>query len=202
MQSKIKSIPIHPFLPPLILGKVCNRCKYMLATNTHSFAMKNCAQQQARAPSNTDIPKWEQLPNREIVIQTHPLQSMPPHPPRGADKGPICVIKSPEPKYIIFPPKNGAQRAQRRETVSGHLGKAVSHVVDTCLQCHQSRPTVLYLPLYPALPSGTLGRSTTLPADPKDHISHPNQPRLPGKYPGPLGFLGGGVLPICIDAVR
>ena len=142
------------------------------------------------------------LPNWEVIIQIHPLKSNPPQPPWGADKGPIRVFKYAEPKYIFFLPKNGPRRAQKRKTVSGHFGNAVSHVVDTCLQCHQSRPTVLYLPLYPALPSGTLGRSTTLPADPKDHISHPNQPRLPGIYPGPLGFLGGGVLPICIDAVR
>src|SRR6266446_10160429 len=98
--------------------------------------MKNHAQQQARAPSNTDIPKWEQLPNWEIVIQTHPLQSISLHPPRGTDKGPICVIKSPEPKYIFFPPENAPRRAQKRETVSGHLENVdydVSHVVDTCL---------------------------------------------------------------------
>ena len=46
------------------------------------------------------------LPNWDIIIQTHPLQSIPPHPPWGADKGPICVIKYPEPKYIFFPPEN------------------------------------------------------------------------------------------------
>jgi hypothetical protein len=32
----------------------------------------------------------------------------------------------------------------------------------------------------PALPSGTLGISTTLPAHPKNPICHPNEPRLPG----------------------
>ena len=129
----------------------------MLATNTHSFAMKNRAQQQARAPSNTDIPKWEQLPNWEIVIQTHPLQSMPPHPPRGTDKGPICVIKSPEPKYIFSPPKNAPRRAQKRETVSGHLGNAVSHVVDTCLQVPSNLlNSVLTPPSHPAPSAGEL----------------------------------------------
>ena len=107
--------------------------------------MKNRAQQQARAPSNTDIPKWEQLPNREIVIQTHPLQSMPPHPPRHAEKGPICVIKYPEPNYIFFPPKNAPRRAQKRETVSGHLGNAdydVPTLFTFVYKCHQTRPTV------------------------------------------------------------
>ena len=130
------SDPIHPFLPSLIPGKNWNSCKYMLATNRLIFFHKNRAQQQARAPSNSYIPKWEYLPNWDIVIQTHLLQSTPPQPLWGADKGPKCVIKSPEPKYIYFAPQNAPRRAQKRETVSGHLGNFdydVSHVVDTCL---------------------------------------------------------------------
>ena len=82
------------------------------------------------------IPKWEYLPNWDVVIQTHPLQSTPLHLPWGADEGPIYVINYPEPKYNFFPPKNAARRTQKRETVSGHLGNSdyeVSHVVDTCL---------------------------------------------------------------------
>ena len=158
--------------------------------------MENRAQQQARAQSNPYIPKWEYLPNWDNVIQTHPLQSIPPHPPWSAHKGPIYVIKSPEPKYIFFPPENARQRAQRRETVSGHLGNAVSHVVDTCLQCHQSRPTVLHLSTYPALPSGTLGRSTTLPAHPRDPITNPGVPRHHGRTLFGLFFLAGGPVPV------
>jgi len=127
------SHPIQPFLPPQISRKHCNKYKYILATNRLFFAMENRAQQQAPAQSNSYIPKWEYLPNWDCVIQTHPLQSIPPHPPWGADKGPICVIKYPEPKYIFFPPENAPRCAQKRETVSGHLGNAVSHVVDTCL---------------------------------------------------------------------
>src|SRR6267378_4470444 len=110
-----------------------------------AIAMENCAQQQARAPSKSDIPKWEQLPNWEIVIQTHLLQSMPPHLPRGTDKGPIYVIKSAEPKYIFCPPKNAPRRAQKCETVSGHLGNAdydVPTLFTLVYKCHQTRPTV------------------------------------------------------------
>ena len=132
----MSSSTIHPLLPPWIAGKHWNRCKYMLATNSHFFSMKNHAQQQAQAWRNMHIPKWEYLPNWDIVIQTHLRQSMPLQPPLGADKGPICVIKSPEPKYIFFPPENAPQRAQKRKTVTGHLGNVdydVSHVVDTCL---------------------------------------------------------------------
>src|SRR6267143_4621846 len=107
--------------------------------------MKNRAQQQAQAPRKSDIPKWEQLPNWEIVIQTHPQQSMPPHPPRGADKGPICVIKFAEPKYIFFLPKNAPQRAQKCETVSRHLGNTdydVPTLFTLVHKCHQTCPTV------------------------------------------------------------
>ena len=98
--------------------------------------MKNHAQQQAQAWRNMHIPKWKYLPNWDIVIQTHPLQSTRLHPPWGADKGPIGVINYPEPKYIFFPPENAPRRAQKRKTVTGHLGNVdydVSHVVDTCL---------------------------------------------------------------------
>ena len=80
------------------------------------------------------IPKWKYIPNWDNVIQIHPLQSIPPHPPWRADKCPIYVIKFPEPKYVLCPPKNAPRRAQKRETVSKHPRNAVSHVVDTYLQ--------------------------------------------------------------------
>src|SRR5437016_10625028 len=108
--------------------------------------MENQAQQQARAQNNSYIPKWEYLPNWDSVIQTHPLQSIPPHPPWGADKGPICIIKYPEPKYNFFPPENAPRHAQKRKTVSGHLGNAVSHIVDTCLQLPSIPPNCLPTP--------------------------------------------------------
>ena len=98
--------------------------------------MKNRAQEQAQAQRNVHIPKWEYLPNWDVIIQTHPLQSTPLHLPWGADEGPIYVINYPEPKYNFFPPKNAPRRTQKRETVSGHIGNSdyeVSHVVDTCL---------------------------------------------------------------------
>jgi hypothetical protein len=60
------------------------------------------------------------------------------------------------------------------------------------------KPALLHTP---ALPSGTLGISNTLPAHPKYDICHPNEPRLPGIYPGLLCFLGGGISPIYIDHV-
>ena len=120
--------------------------------------MENRAQQQARAQSNSYIPKWEYLPNWDCVIQTHLLQSIPPHLPWGADKGLIYVIKYPEPKYFFFPPENAPQRAQRRETVSGHLRNAVSHVVDTCLQVPSIPPNSAAPTNLPALTSGTLGK--------------------------------------------
>ena len=128
--------------------------------------MENRAQQQARAQSNLYIPKWEYLPNWDCVIQMHLLQSTPPHLPWGADKGPICVIKYPEPKYIFSPPKNDPQRAQKRETGSGHLGNAVSHVVDTYLQV-PSIPPNSAVPVYP----------------PRPPIRHPRQVNYPTHLP-------------------
>jgi len=61
-----------------------------------------------------------------------------------------------------------------------------------------STPTLLHTP---ALPSGTLSISNTLPAHPKDPICHPNEPRLSGIHHGLLCFLGGGISPIYIDHV-
>jgi len=47
----------------------------------------------------------------------------------------------------------------------------------TCIYCHPNSPALLHIP---ALPSGTLGKSTTLPAHPKNPITNPNHPRLHG----------------------
>src|SRR6266699_4887697 len=73
------------------------------------------------------------------------------------------------PKIYNFPPPNPPSSKQN------HPFEIWSH---DCLH-----PALLHIPALshsPALPSGSLGMSTT---HPKDHISHPNQPRLPGKYP-------------------
>jgi len=86
-------------------GKEWNWYEYMLATEDTYFAMKTVPNSKPEAQSNADILKWEQLPDWEIVIQTHLLRSIPPHLPRGADKGPICVIKYAEPKYNFSHPK-------------------------------------------------------------------------------------------------
>ena len=165
-----KFISSHPPTPASqISGKHWNKCKYILVTNRLFFAMENRAQQQARAQINSHIPKWEYLPNWDCVIQTHPLQSTPPHPPWGADKGPICIIKYPEPKYIFSPPKNDPQRAQKRETVSGHLRNAVSHVVDTCLQVPSIPPNSaapVYLPRPPIRHPRQVNHTTRLPQGP------------------------------------
>ena len=141
----------------------------MLATNRLFSSKKNRAQRQARAPRNSNIQKWEYLPNWDCIIQTHSLQSIPPHLPWGADKGPIYVIKSPEPKYIFFPPENAPRRAQKCKTVSGHLGNAVSHVVDICLQLpsippNSAAPT--YLPRPPIRHPRQVNHTTHSPKGP------------------------------------
>src|SRR6266567_8527042 len=92
------------------------------------------------APSNLYVSKWENIPNWEIVIQTHLLQSIPPHLPCGMEKGPIYVIKYPEPKYIFFPPKSAPRRMKKRKTVISRPRNAVSHIVDTCLHAPSTPP--------------------------------------------------------------
>ena len=133
-------------------------CKYVIATNIYIYCYDKRAQQQARAPSNEPIPIWKHLPNRDIDIQTHPVQSIPLHPPCVADKGPIYAINYPEPKYIFFPPKNAPRRTQKCETVSGHLGNSdyeVSHVVDTCLQVPPTPPNSALAPPSHLAPSAS-----------------------------------------------
>jgi hypothetical protein len=76
---------------------------------------------------------------------------------------------------------------------------AVSCIVDSCLLTSPTRPTALPYLFDPALPSGTLGKSTTLPAYLKDIISNPNQPRHHGITPFTPFFLGGGEYPVWID---
>ena len=68
-----------------------------------------------------------------------------------------------------------------RPTVSGHLGMAVSCIVDSCLLASSTRPTAPPYLFHPALPSGTLGILITLPAHLKDPIGKHNQPRHHGK---------------------
>jgi len=60
---------------------------------------------------------------------------------------------------------------------------AVSCIVDSCLLVPPTCPTAPPYIFDPALPSGTLGKSTTLPAYLKNIISNPNQPRHHGITP-------------------
>jgi hypothetical protein len=58
---------------------------------------------------------------------------------------------------------------------------AVSCIVDSCLLVPPTRPTAPPYLFDPALPSGTLGKSTITPAHLKDPITNPNQPRHHGE---------------------
>src|SRR6266567_1527036 len=111
------------------------------------------------APSNLYVSKWENIPNWEIVIQMHLVQSIPPHLPCGAEKGPIYVIKYPEPKYIFCPPKSTPRRMKKCETVNRRPRNAVSHVVDTCLHAPSTTPnsTSPHVPKPPSHPAPSAG---------------------------------------------
>ena len=104
-----------------------------------------------------------------------------------------CIIPC-YPQNIKIPTQNCAPSCPMCPTVNG-----ITWLHCCCLfTCpHPSRIT----PSTPALPSGTLGISNTLPAHPKDPICHPNKPRLHGKYPNLHCFLAGGVCPTYIDHV-
>ena len=60
---------------------------------------------------------------------------------------------------------------------------AISCIVDSCLLVPPICPTAPPYLFDPALPSSTLGKSTSLPAYLKDIISNPNQPRHHGITP-------------------
>jgi hypothetical protein len=145
----------------------------MLSTHRQIFSMKNCAQQQTRAQSNMHIPKWKYLPNWDIIIQTHPLQFIPPHLPWVVDKGPIYAINYPEPQYIyISCPKMPPDICKSTKQWAGILGTVITMfsilltlVYRLAQQCCS-----------PVLPSGTLGKWTTLPILPKDPTHTPKRP--------------------------
>ena len=68
-----------------------------------------------------------------------------------------------------IPPENAPQRAQKRETVSGHLGDAVSHVVDICLQLPSIPPISaahVYLPRPPIRHPRQVNHTTRSPKGP------------------------------------
>src|SRR6266567_7787130 len=147
------------------------------------------------APSNLYVSKWENIPNWEIVIQTHLLQSIPPHPPCGAEKGPIDVIKYPEPKYIFCPPKSTPRRMKKCETVISRPRNAVSHVVDTCLHAPSTPPNSTPPMSLPRPPIRQPRQATHPTRSLKGPISHPNHSGSHGKYPGLLSFWLVGRLP-------
>jgi hypothetical protein len=102
------------------------------------------------------------------------------------------------PKYTIsrpkFPPNAPNSERNHPPATSGIV---VIYLLVPPTPAHT--PALLHTP---ALSSGTLGISNTLPAHPKDAICHPNEPRLPGIHPGLLCFLGGGISPIYIDHIH
>jgi hypothetical protein len=118
----------------------------------------------------------------------------PPAPPR-APKHPRCVYCTLlPPKYTISRPQRTQQRAHPPACHIWHC----CHLFTSAPYPLLNTPALLHTP---ALSSGTLGISNTLPAHPKNPICHPNEPRLPGIHPGLLCFLGGGISPIYIDHV-
>src|SRR6266567_7469131 len=90
---------------------------------------------------------------------------------------------------------------KKRKTVIRHPWNAVSHIVDTCLHAPSTTQQCLPPRPYPALLSGTLGRSSNLPAHLKDLFVILTSPGTHGSLPNSHIFLAGGVYPVWIDQV-
>ena len=76
--------------------------------------------------------------------------------------------------YVFTPPKTPAKYPQQQVSAPSMLSGDCLHMFT-----YPALPEIP--PAHPALPSGILGKPTTLPAYPKDHIINPNQPRHNGR---------------------
>jgi hypothetical protein len=99
--------------------------------------------------------------------------------PGGAKTSQMGVSNPDTPKYEISRPNIPPNvRNSERNHPPATSGIVYMYLLVPPTPAEQSCPII-----QPALPSGTLGISTTPPAEPKDPITNPNQPRHHGKSP-------------------
>jgi len=96
--------------------------------------------------------------------------------PWGAKTSQMGVFYPATPEIYNFPPEIPPNEPNGERTTRPPL-RALFTSIYLCPQPLPNSPAILYAP---ALPSGTLGKSTTLPAQIKDPITNPNQPRHHG----------------------
>ena len=125
------------------------------------------------AKLNPSSPNWHRLPNSErklISLGPYTCSPAPSCSPSGAKTSQMGVMNPATPKIYNIPPQQQAQPP-------AHIWQ--------CLYLFTSAPNpLLNIPApyttTPALSSGTLGKTITIPTHPKDPITDPNHPRLHG----------------------
>ena len=138
-------------------------------------------------------PNWHRLPNWESSTNLAPYKrsAASSRSPWSAKTSQMGVSNPATPKIYNFPPEIPPNEPNSERTTRPPL-LALFTCICQCLPTPAQQPALLYTP---ALSSGTPGISTILPAQPKDHITNPNQPRHHGNT---SLFLGGGEYPVWI----
>lgn len=162
----LASIPSHPLMAAERAGYIFIIIvdpEYKISPPETPAKWAQDHQNQARAsPPGTAC----LIGNKMINLSLHICPPASFHTPWSAKTSQMGQSYPATPKISNFPAPNPPSSEQN------HLFKIWSH---DCLPAYI--PTLLHTP---ALPSGTLGISTTLPANPKDPVGHPNQPRHSG----------------------
>jgi hypothetical protein len=113
--------------------------------------------------------------NRNI-IQMLLFQSIPSRPHAQGERAGYIFIYILDPNYVFAPPETPAKCPQQQVSAPSMLSGDCLHMF--------TYPALLGIPpAHPALPSGTLGMCTILPAQPKYPITNPDQPRHHGNTP-------------------
>jgi hypothetical protein len=123
-----------------------------------------------KAPAGSILMACSQNGN---VIQMLLFQSIYSRPHAQGERAGYSLIYILDPNYVFTPPETPRQMPP---TASKHSQHCIWWLFAYVYITRPTRNT----PARPALPSGTLGICTTLPAYSEDHITNPNQPRHPG----------------------
>ena len=108
------------------------------------------------------------------IIQMLLFQSISSCPHAQGERAGYIFIYIPDPNYVFTPPETPVKYPQQQVSTPSMLSGDCLHIF--------TYPTLPGIPpAHPALPSGTLGKPTTLPAYPKDHITNSNQPQHNGR---------------------
>jgi hypothetical protein len=193
------SAAIHPFPPPWSQIKSLNRYKCIVFTTIHFFCYEKPSPTSPAANPSPNRPVWYRLPNWEDGLLEPVLKRFSASScfPSSAKTSQMGVSSPATPKYKTSRPKIPPNvRNSERNPPPATSGIVVIYLLVPPTPAQHPRPTT-----HPRPPIRHPRHINHLPAHPKNPICHPNEPRLPGIYPGLHCFLGGGVSPIYIDHV-